>query len=201
MALIRTFIACDLPVKLIEALRGYQLRLRDALEGMRAGVRWTSPASFHLTLRFLGEIDEPLVAAVTDALRKAVTGHEPFAYTLQGVGCFPSAQRARVLWAGAAEEGAGDRLGRLAASVEEAVQQIGLEPEGREFHPHVTLGRLKTPLNLASVLSRVPPFSPGTVQVKEVVLYRSRLTPGGAIYDALQRVPLPAAATAAEEES
>ncbi|MBM4318732.1 MAG: RNA 2',3'-cyclic phosphodiesterase [Deltaproteobacteria bacterium] len=195
MALIRTFVACNLPVKLVEALRGYQLRLRDSLEGWRPGIRWTSPASFHMTLRFLGEIEEPLVAALGDALRRAAAGHRAFDYTLQAVGCFPTAQRARVIWAGAESE----ELGWLAASVEREVQQIGLPPEEKPFHPHVTLGRLKSPLNLSGALSKVPLYPPTTVKVEEVVIYRSLLSPDGAVYDALQCIPLVARATAEEE--
>jgi len=197
MSTIRAFVATNLPVKAIDPLRDYQRRLQGSLESWRPGISWTSPASLHLTLRFLGEIEEPLVAALGDRLSEAAARCETFDFTLGGVGAFPSLQRARVLWAGAT----GDGLLPLATTVEDSLEQIGLPREERPFSAHITLGRLKSPLNLAPVLGTVALFPPTVVTVREIILYSSRLTPKGAIYQTLRRAPLRRATTTTSASS
>lgn len=186
MNLIRAFVACQLPLTTVETLRTLQRRLRDWDESLQSGVHWANPASFHLTLRFLGDIEEAVVPALGDALRRAVEEVPAFDLRLEGLGCFPRPQRARVLWAGVQ----GDGLQPLYEAVEHAVERIGLAQADRPFHPHLTLGRLKAPKRLPEGFEHTGAVSTPPVPVREVLLFSSQLNPSGAIHTVLRRAPL-----------
>ena len=153
-----------------------------------AGVpgRAVPPDSWHLTLRFLGETAPERAARVADALRAVDLGAR-FEIEFAGLGAFPRASRAAVLWvgigAGAAE------LGALAAKVEEAARRAGFPAEQRPFSAHLTISRIRPPENVTPVLDRwtAPPIA---MPVDEVVLYRSHLGGGPARYEAVDRFPL-----------
>lgn len=152
---------------------------------------WVAPENFHITLKFLGGIDEARVQGVIDALHRAVAGHPPFAIDVGGLGAFPSLTRARVLWAGLLA--GGDPLARLAGAVDAALGGLGFAREERAFSPHITLGRVREPrraLALAEALaaSGARPF--GRVTIDAAALMRSDLSPRGARYTALASVPL-----------
>jgi 2'-5' RNA ligase len=103
-----------------------------------AGVRWVDPATVHITLHFFAELPEDRVSAVVEAVA-AAAAVAPFPVRLGGLGSFPSASRARVLWRGLAEASA--PLERLAALVQAAVAGCGFAVDPRPFRAHVTLGR------------------------------------------------------------
>ncbi len=186
MDFVRTFVACSLPVAVVRGLHGYQRKLRERLDGSRASVKWTTPASFHVTLRFLGEVEVGVVPAIGDALSRAVESVHPFEVVMSGVGCFPNESRARVIWAGVR----GRELTELYERVQEALESVGYPRETRPFHGHVTLGRLRRPADLSQALERTELYEPAVFEVAEVVLYKSTLTPNGAVYEALRRAPL-----------
>jgi 2'-5' RNA ligase len=149
-------------------------------------VSWVAVENFHVTLKFLGEIDEARVAPVIEAFTAAVARHAPFTIDVGGLGAFPSATRARVLWAGIGA-GAG-ALGALAATVETALAAIGFPREERAFSPHITLGRVRDPRRLpalAEALAAGAAARFGQVKVDEVALMRSDLSPRGARYTPL----------------
>jgi 2'-5' RNA ligase len=154
-------------------------------------VSWVAAENFHVTLKFLGGIDESRVPPVIAALDVAVRRHARFAIEVAGLGAFPSPARARVLWAGIV---AGDGpLGALAATVDTALTPLGFPREERPFSPHVTLGRVREPrrepaLAEALTANKGPRF--GRVAVDEVTLMRSDLSPRGARYTPLAGLPL-----------
>ena len=183
----RCFVAVALPETVRASLEGVQAALRKSF----AGARWVRPEGIHLTLRFLGEIDEALVNAVGSDLRVlAMRSGPPFSLAVGGVGFFPQRASPRVVWVGlrnpADDPGALARLAALQASIEETARRAGLSPETRAFHPHLTLARLdergprsfSDPGNLGEDLGRLP--------VASVRLMRSVLKPSGAVYDVLQ---------------
>ena len=148
--------------------------------------RAVPPDSWHLTLRFLGETTPERAAPLADELRSADLGSR-FEIELGGLGAFPRASRAAVLWVGI---GAGrERLEALAATVEQAARRAGFPAEERPFSAHLTVGRIRPPENVTALLPRwtAPPIS---MPVDEVVLYRSHLGGGPARYEALERFPL-----------
>ena len=144
------------------------------------------PANWHVTLRFLGRTDEVAYQRVLGALAEADLGG-PFPLSFGGLGAFPRAARATVLWL-AVERGA-DRLEELAAVSEAAAQGAGFAAEDRPFHPHVTLSRVRPHQDLRPLIERMPAF-PLVLPVDRLVVYRSHLGRGGAKYEELESVPL-----------
>ena len=154
---VRCFVACDLSLDLVRAVTGLQRDVRGTL-GDDLPVRWVSPATMHLTLRFLGaKVDKGVTVAVADAVMACARDLQAFDLKVAGVGAFPSPSRARVIWVGA-----NDDTGRLEvaqAAVERAMEDLGFEPERRGFHAHV-LGDL--PADEAQCLALVlVPLLPG----------------------------------------
>ncbi len=171
-----------------------QRRLEEAAAPLRAvasGVSWVSTANYHLTLKFLGDIEERRAAEVAAALAAGVAGLEPFDLAIGGLGAFPTATRPRVIWAGV---GAGaPALAALADAVEERLVLLGFAREARGFSAHVTLGRVREPRPhpaLAEALARAVSVELGSARVDRVMLMQSRLSPRGAEYTELATLPL-----------
>ncbi len=148
--------------------------------GVRAGdrVRWVRSENVHLTLKFLGGIQEEVLGDLCAALEETCAGHAPFDVGLAGLGAFPSAQRARILWTGV---GAGfDRLRALAADLEATLAPLGFEREERPYTPHLTLGRVR---RRPASFDALPTVTEDLrFQVRRVELAESTLTPEGAVY-------------------
>lgn len=144
------------------------------------------PPNWHLTLRFLGATDEIRYDRVLAALDQIELGKR-FPLTLSGLGAFPHGRRASVLWV--AVKGGADRMDSLAKVVEEAVQQVGFEPEDRPFRPHLTLSRLRPHQDLQPLLDRPAP-APVRFPVEAVTLYRSRQGVPGTSYEPREEFPL-----------
>lgn len=179
----RLFLGVEVPEDARERLAAH---LRGALAGRVLPGRAVAPASWHLTLRFLGATSPGRRAAVAAALRGADLG-DGLTVGFGGLGAFPSPARATVLWLGV-EEGA-DRLGALAAAAEDAARRAGFPAEERTFSAHLTLGRIRPAADVRPLVERVPPFRE-RVRVDGVVLFRSHLGAGGARYEAVERFPL-----------
>jgi len=167
-------------------------RLATEIERLRphaTDVAWVVPANLHVTLKFLGQLDEARVPAIADALRAACARHAAFELAVRGLGAFPSPTRPRVLWAGL--EGDAGALGALAERVETACGALGMSRETRPFAAHVTLGRVREPRRqpaLAEALALPADF--GRLRVEQVSLMRSQLSPRGARYSELAGAPL-----------
>jgi 2'-5' RNA ligase len=188
---VRCFVAVDLSDETRDAIAAAQAGLRVAAP--RADVGWIDPAKMHLTLKFLGEVEESRRDAIEATLAGVARRHGPFALTAGGAGAFPGPSRPRVLWTGLT---AGLReIGLLAADVERACVPLGFPLEARPFRGHVTLGRVRTPRGVGRVLRAMETLEGatfGTWTVREIVLYRSHLGGGsrGSRYEALARFPL-----------
>lgn len=132
----RLFIGLPLPPAYQEGLA----RLRQAMAPLLASrLAWTRPGNWHLTLKFLGEVDDVQLPAVATAL--AGLAWEPFALRAGGAGAFPNDQRPRVLWLGLTQ--GAEACARLAAAVEGSLTPLGFSPETREFRPHLTIARVQ----------------------------------------------------------
>src|SRR6185369_4730330 len=169
MTSMRLFIAIELPVHYKKALG----ELRTAIPG----ARWVATEQIHLTLAFLGEVDEDTAGILTAGLAQIQAN--AFELSLTGTGCFPNRQRPRVVWIGVKPESG---LTSLATMVRETVLACGIPLEERPFSPHLTLARLKIPASreVGAFLDQhtsvdLPPFS-----VKEFTLFQSRLSQQGA---------------------
>lgn len=182
--LIRSFMAIPLDAATLAHVTGLQRELQREIDG----VRWSRPETLHLTLRFFGDIEaECLEKAAKTVLSVDALG-SPFELPLQGLGAFPSPARPRVLWLGFAPS---TELQRLHARLETLLEEAGIPPEQRPFSPHLTLGRARGRLpDIAPHLQRVSRTVTGGLPVERVVIYRSRLLPGGAEHTPLHTFDL-----------
>lgn len=180
---VRAFLAVELP----DDVRSAVVRVADALRSVVAGrARWVPPENVHLTLKFLGNVPEEGLARLLRALVPRVARTQPFEVGLGGVGAFPNARAARVLWVGIAD--GAPELARLARQLDAASARAGVPRERRPYHGHLTLARLREPARVA--LERVDPPDPLRFAVDEVVLYRSDNDGDGPRYTPLARLPL-----------
>jgi 2'-5' RNA ligase len=145
----------------------------------------------HLTLKFLGDVEDERHGHVESAVREAVAGFAPFELTLDGFGAFPSLRSPRVLWAGIEPTAA---LEGVQAAVESAMAELGFPRETRDFHPHVTLGRARRdarPSRFADLPGAIEWLTHAdTMMVRAVDLMRSRLSATGAEYDVVYSAAL-----------
>lgn len=182
--MIRAFIAVDIPEDVRAAVEEAQARLKRAHTGVK--ISWVKLASAHLTLQFLGYVEETVVEKIKVALETVARRHEAFELPVRGAGAFPNENRPRVLWVGCDDtEG---KLKALAAAVQTAMQPLGFEPEHREFSAHLTLGRLKFPrpdVALTRALDSIKDKAFGTLRVEAMHLVQSELHPEGSIYTKL----------------
>lgn len=160
-------------------------RLLAAMGGV-SGARWQTDAQLHLTLRFIGEVDRHVAQDVAAALGSI--HYRRFDIAVSGLGTFDRRGQPEVVWAGVAPQ---EPLRALHKKVDQAIARVGVEPDRRAYHPHITLARLKPSggrvdnlLAGAGGLS-TPPFT-----VDAFALYESRLTPDGAVYSPVERYPL-----------
>ncbi|HTH96428.1 MAG TPA: RNA 2',3'-cyclic phosphodiesterase [Stellaceae bacterium] len=151
------------------------------------GVRWVDPGNFHVTLRFIGEVDEGVAEDIDEAL--AGIRAKRFQLSIAGLDVFGDPGKPRLLYAGVERV---PELLELQQKVENALARIGLMPEGRRYVPHVTLANCKTPsaagvhrFIVANNLLRLEPF-----EVESFQLVRSYLTKAGSIYEDVAEYPL-----------
>ncbi len=181
------------------------LRLAAAQEEMRSvplPVRWVRPEGIHLTLKFLGEAAEARLAAIREALAGAGRGSAPFRLQTSGAVAYPERGAPRLIWVEIRGEVESAR--RLAGAIDTAMAGLGFAAETREFKPHLTLGRVHGTGRAQgtgrvqgagsgdrrTALLRAGAQASGEFEVKEYVLFQSRLHPGGAVYTPLERFPL-----------
>jgi len=178
---IRAFIALELS----DEARDELSRITGVLKDANADVKWVRPASVHLTLKFLGNIPEEKVQAIAARLKKIADTVPPFKIELDGIGVFPGWNRVRVLWIGVRDPGA--HAEDLAAGMEEAMTGEGFEKEKRSFRSHLTIGRVRTAKNKDKLKDLVTSVTvkPAQSHISRIVLFRSNLTPTGAVYEPL----------------
>jgi 2'-5' RNA ligase len=177
-AQLRCFIAIEIPGVIRAALAELQTELREC----NADIRWVKPDNIHLTLRFLGDVDEHRVDSIVSALADVSGRHEQFRLQVKGLGLFPNTRSPRVLWSDVIDEGP---LARLQEEIEAAMAGIGFVPEKRRFSAHLTLGRFKSASGKDCINRGIEARgneAPGNMDVISVVLMQSDLTPRGAKY-------------------
>jgi 2'-5' RNA ligase len=175
---VRAFVALDIPAPT-------RARIASLLETLRPGVpgvRWLAPDSIHLTLRFLGEAGSAQLSALRPRLAEAAAAAGRSPAVVRGLGTFPERGRPKVLWLGTElPEG----LIALQRACERAAVDSGFAAETRPFRSHITLGRWL--LGPAARRPTLPETDLGPVCFESVVLYKSDLTPAGAVHEALHR--------------
>lgn len=175
----RLFIAIEIPGDIKTAIGGLRVDI--------PGARWVPAEQIHLTLAFLGEVEEAVVERLTEELARIhLSGFE---LGFEGAGCFPSRHRPRVLWIGVMSH---PHLIDLASRVSEAVLACNIPQEERPFSPHITLARLKLSPSQAfdAFLDQNKKLKLPRFRVREITLFQSRLTPQGAVHIPVRSFPL-----------
>ncbi len=186
------FAAISLP----EASHAALHTLVHKLQPKSGGVTWVKPDNMHLTLRFYGEVSEEQLPALSCCLEKRLAPFKPPELLVRGVGAFPSIKKPSVVWAGI-ETVSGDLCG-IQGATEQAAREIGLAPETRAFHPHVTIARLRTTATTSLFASLLQPYQePGKIPefgpdfcADKILLFRSLLTPRGPVYTIVREIIL-----------
>ncbi len=168
----RLFVAIDIP----DALK---TSLSDLCSFGISGVKWVEKDRFHLSLRFIGEVEDNLFRDIAASISKIKS--PPFSLRLKGVGTFPQKNNPKVIWAGVTTD---EALFQLQKKVENQLNHMGIERDKRKFSPHITLGRVKGKKTgqIANFLQYHSLFSTPSFEVNDFHLFSSQLTPKGPIY-------------------
>jgi 2'-5' RNA ligase len=184
----RLFIAIDIDDSVLASVTKLQQQIRDRMKN-RNGLKWVAPELMHLTLKFLGEVDESRIEEITDAIAIVCLEKKVFEFELSVVGTF--GRPAKVLWLGSEKQSA--ELAALAASIEQGLSELLFEKETRPFSAHLTLARIKdngVDKNLRRVVSDFEKVEVIPVKVDSVCLYKSQLTSDGPVYTLLRKIEL-----------
>jgi 2'-5' RNA ligase len=189
MQTIRSFVAIPLSAD----VRRATTRLIERMRRQDDGIKWVPTDNLHLTLKFLGEVDNTEVPAVCDLLRQVSEPFGPFELVFSGTGGFPDVERPRVLWAGVQEKSGS--LCQMVAEMESALAKLGFKPEPRDYRPHLTLGRTRGGSRRASadVVARVQAESEvrlGTCMADQLQLIASFLDKRGPTYQVMDTIEL-----------
>lgn len=175
----RAFIALELN----DEMRSELSSLEVCLKKSNADVKWVSPDSIHLTLKFLGNIDARQIKEIEAMLAETGARFSPFTLSLKDIGAFPDMSRPRVIWVGI-DNGVSESCA-IAGAIEDGCEKIGIPKEERVFHPHLTLGRVKSLKNCDKLKALVDNNSfelNSTADIGRLTLLKSQLTSKGSIY-------------------
>lgn len=181
----RLFIALDLP----EEWKRILAQPEASIGWLGRGVKWVEPRGMHLTLKFLGEVEETLLPQIRDGITVACSTISTFTMRLQGTGVFPNPKRPRVYWAGIE---APRQLMDLQTRMDAEMQRIGFPAEEHPFRPHLTIARIKDPIGKQRMTDALLNFKleGDSIEIREALLMRSHLSIEGARYEAIFRCPL-----------
>ena len=171
----RMFIALPLPEAVKEDLAGFlEPRQEAGLRGL--GLRWTTPAQWHVSLAFLPHVADRHTDELLERVQRAASRRNPLALRMAGAGAFPHAGHAKVLWAGLEHDG--EELMRLSGGVRAAAAKSGITVDGGRFRPHLTLARLGRPADVTRLLAVLEQYAGRSWQAREIALMASYLGQG-----------------------
>ncbi len=177
--MIRAFIAIAVPESVLKSCQDIVAQLR----GLNLQGRFAKTQSMHLTLQFLGNIEEEQISGIAEILEQAGKGVAPFDLEVARLGVFPHLTYPRVVWIGVESI---DALMALQSKIQQGLEPLGFPKESRDFHPHLTLLRLKSRKNLYRLVEYLEVEGPhqqaGMIQAEQIHLYQSILKPQGAEY-------------------
>ncbi|WP_462319381.1 RNA 2',3'-cyclic phosphodiesterase [Marinilabilia sp.] len=186
MSEIRTFVAT--PLIEMESLKSWVSDLKKV--SMSGKIKWNPPELWHLTFKFIGNMDASQLKPLVESLRKALDGCQPGTIKLEGAGYFGSSKAPGVIWAGIREN---EWLLEVMKRIENGVSELELPQDNRPFRPHLTLARvkyLKDSSHLLEAFKEKKDYIWGDFRVNRIVLYKSRLTAEGPVYSELESFEL-----------
>jgi 2'-5' RNA ligase len=185
---IRSFLAFELPVDIKRII----MAVSDDVRQLSLNVRWVNVTNIHLTIVFMGDVQEEQIKPIQAIVKDVCQEYGPFSIGLKGIGLFGSRRNPRVLWIGL--DGAIDRMGYFRDDLQKKLRPFGIKEEKRRFKPHLTLGRFRkgarAGTHLDDLLSKYHTLTSPDRTIKELVLFKSDLRPGGAVYSKLKEWPL-----------
>lgn len=185
MSMIRAFIALPLPSEIQRQFADIQRQLIET----QAEVKWDGSEKFHITLKFLGDVDSAQPPFIAKEVENSIGGIAPFDLPFVSLGAFPTVSRPRVVWIGTQQN---EHVQGIQERVERVCSSFGFAKEDRPFHTHVTLGRVKGDRNLDRLTARLKSitFKPLIARCSEIHIIRSELKPTGSVYTLLNSIPL-----------
>jgi 2'-5' RNA ligase len=183
----RAFISAELPNDLKKMITAATAGLRE----IESGIKWVEEQNLHLTLKFLGWVEEKDIDKMLRLAEESAKGTGSFKLKLAGMGTFPEGKSPRVIWVGITE--GGERLKEIAEKLENQLSQAGFRSEEREFSTHLTLGRVKDKKGVDLVKEKMKESKDqvfGELVVDHINIMKSTLTPKGPIYEIVKEVKL-----------
>jgi 2'-5' RNA ligase len=187
MAAVRTFVALTLD----GSLHGPIQNLIEKLASSGAVVKWVVPHNIHVTLKFLGNVEESRLPDVYAACERAAAGSEPIDLEVKTLGCFPNPNRPRVVWVGI-EQGS-EAVGQLQKKVDRELERVGVPREKKKFKAHLTIGRVKNQKDISKLRHLIEEernIIIGSMRAEKISVMKSKTMPAGPIYTELKAVPL-----------
>lgn len=185
---IRSFLAFELPVDIKRII----MEVSEDVKRLPLNVRWVNVDNIHITTVFMGDVQEEQMGPIQDVVKDVCRGYGPFSIAIKGIGLFGSRRNPRVLWIGL--DGAIDRMACFKDDLQKGLRPFGIKEEKRRFKPHLTLGRFRkgarTGTHLDDLLSKYHDLTSPDRIIEELVLFKSDLKPGGAVYSRLNGWPL-----------
>jgi 2'-5' RNA ligase len=184
---IRAFLAIDPPGEVLRSIADIQGVLK---RNIRGSISWVRPEGIHLTLKFFGNIGREDLPSIAEIVTVHAAATPPLNLHVQGLGVFPGPRRPRVLWIGMG--GDTERLIALQKTIDQGLEACGFRKEERPFQAHLTLARIKSPQGLAGIermLAERGSEVAGAFEARSLTLFKSDLTPKGAIYTVLGNFP------------
>lgn len=186
MTAIRAFIALEISQPHKQKISG----LISSLKSSDADIRWLAENQMHLTLKFLGNIQQDSVKNISQILRSIAMDTNAFTMDLTGIGAFPNIKHPKVIWLGI-EKGSLS-INILSDKIEQGLEHLGFKREKRLFKPHLTLGRVKSLKNikkLLDIIAKIKFQCEEFILINKIILFQSTLTPKGAVYSILEEYP------------
>lgn len=186
----RTFIAIQLP----DEIKDFLATLQSQLKKTGADVKWVAQGNIHLTLKFLGEIDDKDLTSLNACLETIASRHSPFQASLKTVGAFPTLHAPRVIWASL--DNGDQEVKKIAFDLEEQLEKLRFPKEDRPFSSHITLGRMRSGINREKLVKSLSELSECFDQrryeftVSSITLFQSTLSPQGPHYEILSAASL-----------
>ena len=184
----RVFVAIKISDKAKREVSSYIKTLEDGFKNLRVG--WVKDEKLHLTLKFLGDIEDEKLLSLENAVRQVSQDISNFKLKISEIGVFPNPRKPRILWLGI--EDAGNNLSKAKKSLEEKCSKFGINKEKRNFKPHLTIARIRQSQKSKKLVKThlQNKFEPVEFEVSEIVIYESKLLPTGSVYSVLAEYKL-----------
>ncbi len=171
----RLFIAALLPDNISEQLTAYINSLKKVIDG----VRWEKPEKLHLTLKFLGTVEDAKAKEISAMIEHIAEGYSPFELAISEFGGFPRLKNPRVLYVGLSEN---EHLYNFHGELDHTLSEIGFERDERKFTPHITIGRVKKKISI----KEVPEINKTPFEITQIGIIKSEIRSSGSEYTPLE---------------